>query len=92
MGCDLFSEEEEEEEEERECTGEINGAVVVGVDFIDHVLQFRFGRVLAEGAHDGAEFFSGDLSCDDMYVSLWPKWGSVVELGRTSPPQTRGLK
>lgn len=52
-----------------ECTGKINGAIVISVDFINHVLQLRFGRVLAKRAHDGAEFFSGDLSYDDMYVS-----------------------
>jgi hypothetical protein len=43
-------------------TGEINGAVVVGVDLVDHVLELRLAGVLAEGAHDGAELLGGDLA------------------------------
>lgn len=43
-------------------TGEVNGAVVVGVNLVDHVLQFRLGGVLAQGAHDGAKLLGGDLS------------------------------
>ena len=43
-------------------TWEVNGAVVVGIDFVDHILQFGLGGVLAEGAHDCAEFFCGDLA------------------------------
>lgn len=35
-------------------TGEVNGAVVVGIDLVDHVLQLRLAGVLAQGAHDGA--------------------------------------
>ena len=40
--------------------GEVNGAVAVGVDLVDHVLQLGLGRVLAERAHDGAELLGGD--------------------------------
>merc|ERR1719181_1347302 len=39
---------------------EVNGAVAVGIDLVDHVLQLRLGRVLAERAHDGAELLGGD--------------------------------
>jgi len=40
--------------------GEVDGAVTVGVDFVDHVLEFGFGWVLTQGTHDGAELFGGD--------------------------------
>ena len=43
-------------------TWEVNGAVVVGVDLVDHVLQLRLAGILAERAHDGAELFGGDLA------------------------------
>lgn len=47
----------------REChTWEVNGAIVVCINFVDHVLKLRFGRVLSEGAHDGAQFSGSDLS------------------------------
>ena len=39
---------------------EVNGAVAVGVDLVDHVLELSLSRVLAEGAHDGAELLGGD--------------------------------
>ena len=44
-------------------TRKVDGAVVVGVDLIDHVLQLRLRGVLSKGAHDGAQLLSGDLSC-----------------------------
>lgn len=43
-------------------TRKVNGAVVVGVDLVDHVLKLGLGGVLAEGAHDGAQLLGGDLS------------------------------
>lgn len=43
-------------------TREINGAVVVGIDLVDHILKLRLRGVLAEGAHDGAELLGGDLA------------------------------
>jgi hypothetical protein len=43
-------------------TREVNGAVVVGVDLVNHVLELRLAGVLAERAHDGAEFLGGDLT------------------------------
>lgn len=39
---------------EARLTREINGAVVVGVHLVDHVLKLRLAGVLAERAHDGA--------------------------------------
>ena len=44
----------------REELGEVDRAVSVGVDLVDHVLQLGLGRVLAEGAHDSAELLGGD--------------------------------
>ena len=43
-------------------TREINGAIVVGVHLIDHVLQLRLAGILAEGAHDSSQFFGGNLT------------------------------
>src|ERR1051325_404324 len=43
-------------------TREVDGAVVVGVNLVDHVLQLRLGRVLAQGSHDRPQFLGGDLS------------------------------
>jgi hypothetical protein len=43
-------------------TREIDGTVVVSIDLVDHVLELRLGGVLAQGAHDSAEFLGGDLA------------------------------
>jgi hypothetical protein len=43
-------------------TREIDCAIVIGVHLVDHVLKFRLAGVLAEGAHDSAQFLGGDLS------------------------------
>lgn len=45
-------------------TWEVNGAVVVGVNLVDHILELRLAGVLAEGSHDGAQFLGCDLACD----------------------------
>lgn len=50
-------------------TREVNGAVVVGVDLVNHILQLRLGRVLSQGPHDRAELLGGDLSCTP-YLSM----------------------
>ena len=34
-------------------TWEVNGAVVVGIDLVDHVLELRLAGILAERAHNG---------------------------------------
>jgi hypothetical protein len=39
----------------REELGEVDRPVPVGVDLVDHVLQLRLRRVLAQRTHDGAE-------------------------------------
>lgn len=43
-------------------TREIDGAIVIGINFVDHVLEFRLGRVLAKGPHDGTQLLGGDLA------------------------------
>ena len=43
-------------------TREINSAVVVGINLVNHVLELGLGRVLSEGAHDGAQLLCGDLA------------------------------
>lgn len=40
--------------------GEVDGAVAVGVDLVNHVLQLALGGVLAKRAHDGAQLLGGD--------------------------------
>jgi hypothetical protein len=59
-------------------TWEVNGAIVVGVHLVDHVLQLRFGWVLTQRAHDGTEFFGCDLTCvtDSAIISLASYCGS----------------
>ena len=47
-------------------TREVDSAIVVGVHLVDHVLQLRLGRVLAERAHDGAQLLGRDLSCKHL--------------------------
>jgi hypothetical protein len=39
---------------------EIDRAISVGVDFVDHVLQLCFCWVLPQRPHDCAQFFGGD--------------------------------
>lgn len=51
-------------------TGEVDGAVVVSVDLVDHVLKLRLAGVLAEGSHDSAQLLGGDLSCRESCVSM----------------------
>ena len=48
----------------RSHTREINGAVVVSVNLVDHVLQLRLGGVLAQRAHNGTQLLGGDLACN----------------------------
>lgn len=43
-------------------TREVDGAVVVSIDLVDHILQLGLGGVLAERSHDGTELLGGDLS------------------------------
>jgi hypothetical protein len=43
-------------------TREIDHAVVVGVDLVDHVLELRLGGVLSQTPHHGPQLLGGDLS------------------------------
>ena len=61
-------------------TGEVDGAVVVGVDLVDHILQLRLAGVLAERAHDGAELLGGDLTCKVALSAMRFRSGHVARL------------
>ena len=63
----------------RSHTREIDGAVVVSVNLIDHVLQLRLGRVLAQRAHNGTQLLGGDLACV-VFVSVPVESGHVRSL------------
>lgn len=43
-------------------TRKVDGAVVVSVNLVDHVLKLRLGGVLAERAHNGTELLGGNLA------------------------------
>ena len=43
-------------------TWEIDGAIVISVNLVNHILQFGFGRVLAKGSHNSAQLLGGNLS------------------------------
>jgi hypothetical protein len=44
-------------------TIEINGACVVDVYFVDHIVKLCIGGIETEGLHHGTEF----VSCDDAW-------------------------
>merc|ERR1719218_220464 len=39
---------------------EVNGAVAISINFVDHILEFGLCGVLTKGSHDSAKFFGGD--------------------------------
>jgi hypothetical protein len=49
-------------------TWEVDCAIVVSVDLVDHVLEFGLRWILSKGSHDGTEFLGGDLSCNRLLV------------------------
>ena len=51
-------------------TWEVDGAIVVGIYLVDHVLELRLARVLAEGPHDSAQFLGCDLACVQRISSV----------------------
>lgn len=53
-----------------ELTREVDSSVVVSVHLVDHVLELRLARVLAERAHDGAQLLGGDLTCAVLLIRL----------------------
>jgi len=58
---------------------EIDGAVAVSVDFVDHVLQLSLGGVLTERSHDSSELLSGDCA-----IAVWGGCEQRVEVGKMS--------
>jgi hypothetical protein len=69
--------------------GKVNGAVVVGIDLVDHVLQLRLGGVLAERAHHSAELLSGDLSWRSCVSRRYRGWSQCVSYHRRPCPVSK---
>lgn len=46
-------------------TREVDGAVVVGINLVNHILKLRLGGVLAKGSHDGTQLLGSDLTYYD---------------------------
>lgn len=69
-------------------TREVDGAIVVSVDLVDHILQLRLGRVLAQWSHDCAELLGGDLSYTAFVLVL--SCSVYLETSQTSSAQYRG--
>jgi hypothetical protein len=44
-------------------TFQVNGAVGVGVDLVNHVLELTLAGVLTERAEKSAQLLGGDLTC-----------------------------
>lgn len=65
-------------------TREVDGAIVVGIHLVDHVLELRLGRVLTQGPHHGAQFLGGDLtwlifvSRAPSYTTSMTSWGFMI--------------
>lgn len=53
-------------------TREVNGAIVVSIHLVDHVLKLRLGRILAERSHDSPKLLGGNLT--------WGGGGGVGEM------------
>merc|ERR1719333_1352620 len=45
---------------QREELWEVDGAVTIGINFVDHILKLSFSRILAQGAHDSSQLLSSD--------------------------------
>merc|ERR1719478_472285 len=41
---------------------EVNGSITIGVDLVDHILEFGLGGILTQGAHNSPQLFGGDSS------------------------------
>mmetsp|Transcript_2178 Transcript_2178/g.7340 ORF Transcript_2178/g.7340 Transcript_2178/m.7340 type:complete len:210 (+) Transcript_2178:1150-1779(+) len=72
----------------RQELGEVDRAVAVGVDFVDHVGQLGFRRVLPEGTHHGAELLGGD----GAVAVLVEEGEGLLELGDLLFGQLIGLR
>lgn len=50
-------------------TLEVDSAVLVDIDLVDHVLELAIGGVQTKGTHDCSELILGDLTCGTHRVS-----------------------
>lgn len=48
-------------------TWEIDSAIVICIDLIDHVLQLGFRWILAKRTHHRSQFLGGDLACHTLF-------------------------
>ena len=64
------------------------GVLTVSIHFVDHVLEFCFCGVLAQGSHDCAQFLGGD----GAIAVLVEKGEGFLEFGNLLFGQLVGLK
>lgn len=63
----------------RRPTREIDGAVVVRINLIDHVLELGLGRILSQASHDGSQLLGCDLTCKrDILISFVRSQGELA--------------
>ena len=87
----------------REELREIDRAIAICIDLVDHVLQFGLCWVLAKRSHDGSELFGCDRAitiCRKMNafsmqlssIDLWFEWGLGLRVWvRTFVKQREGF-
>lgn len=63
-------------------TREVDSSVVVSIHLVDHVLELRLARVLAERAHDSAQLLGGDLTCATLLIRLGLVRREMESIGR----------
>ena len=75
-------------------TWEVNGAIVVCVDLVDHILQLRLRGILTQRSHDCAQLLRSDLSyvaqgqIDVWNIGSYQMWQArriVIALDSPSP-------
>ena len=69
-------------------TFEVDGPRFVGINVVDHVLEFFVGRVEPEFAHDAAELGRRDLAVAVavLFSVVWVSGDLIVGLFIPSPP------
>ena len=50
--------------------GEINSAIAIGVDLVDHILKFSLCGVLAQRTHDSSKFPRGDRTVTIYHCAI----------------------
>jgi len=82
-------------------TRKVDCAVIVGVDFVDHVLQLRLGRILTQRPHHGAQLLGCDLaltqsvcaaSLSTLFGSRRPRPTAVARKPEDARVARRGMR